>query len=42
MFGIFIALLFMKLYALYRPYLNDKHGELQEVAQYQVSRLSTH
>jgi hypothetical protein len=41
-FGIFIALLFMKLYAFYQPYADDRHDELQEIAQYQVCRLSTH
>jgi len=35
-FGIFIALLFMKLYAFYQPYADDRHDELQEIAQYQV------
>lgn len=35
-FGIFIALLFMKLYAFFQPYIDDRHDELQEIAQYQV------
>jgi len=38
-FGIFIALLFMKLYAFFQPYIDDRHDELQEIAQYQVGAL---
>ena len=35
-FGIFVAVAFMKLYAFFQPFELDRHDTLQEVAQYQV------
>lgn len=34
--GIFIAIIFVKLYALYSPYVDDEDDYLQELAQYQI------
>jgi hypothetical protein len=35
-FGIFVAMVFMKLYAYFEPYVNDDDDFLQEMAQYQI------
>ncbi len=38
--GILMAVLFMKLYSDFGPYIKDQDDLLQEIAQYQVSTLS--
>jgi magnesium-transporting ATPase (P-type) len=35
-FGIFLAMIYMKLYAYYQPYDNSEDDFLQELAQYQI------